>query len=392
MDRFPPVLLAALLGALPVGGLAVAASAGQPPPPDAGFREPPPVFLLTMGPDDSVLFRQWGHAALCIADRCLNYGVTDFSRPLGLVRDVLRDRAVFWVEVSPYDAVLATYSRQERSVFRQDLELSPAALDSLLGRLAPDLTPGENEYIYNHFDDNCTTRIRDYLDEAAGGALREPVRLPAAYDGRGGNATFRTHIRRGLGDRPLLLWLSDIGIGSQVDRPISSFEAMFLPGALRHGVEAAYGAAPRQLRRGRDGDLLPPDPGSAPYLPWLLGISGGLALLVLIGGDRTARLAGGAAAAAMTLLGVVGLGMVAASPLPEFRSSLVWLAIPASDFLLAGRQLRWYGPLRLLAGGVFLAALLLGWASQPLGWTIFAGLLPVAAIVWRSRRRTAPPA
>ena len=378
MRSFSRAALAALITGAPVFS-----SAGQSPAP-----EPPPIFLLTMGPDGSVLFRQWGHSALCIADRCLNYGVTDFSRPLGLVRDVLNDRAVFWVGVSAYEDMLDHYIGHDRSVFRQDLELSPEARDVLLGRLAPDLAPGESDYIYNHFDDNCTTRIRDYLDEAAGGALQAPVALPPVYDGREGHATFRTHIRRGLGERPLLLWLSDVGIGPVVDRPITPFEAMFLPGALRHGVEAAFGSPPLQLHQGRDGALLPPDPGSGPYVPWLLAVAGGLAALILLpragGVPRAATIT---AAVAMTVFGVIALGMAAASPLPEFRGSLAFLAVPPTDFLLASRKARWYGPLRLLAGAAFLAALLLGELRQPLGWTALASLLPVAAIVRRGRAR-----
>ena len=413
MARFPlataaaPVaallLAALLLAAAPVAAAPVAAFAGPATgpalPPVAGVSAPSEtvgqtepaapaeVVLLTMGPDESVLFRQWGHAALCIAGRCLNYGVTDFSRSLGLVFDVLRGGAVFWVSVSPYEAVLDAYIRDDRSVFRQEVALSPAGREVLLGRLASDLVPGQGEYIYDHFDDNCTTRIRDYLDEAADGALREPVALPEPFQGRGGRSTFRTHIRRGLTGRPLLLWLSDVGVGAAVDRPITSFEAMFLPAALRQGVEAAYGAPPLRLHRGRDGDLLPSDPGSGPYLPWLFGIAGGLALLIAAPRTgRLQRLAVVASAAVLTLVGAVGLGMPALSPLPEFRSGLVWAAIPAGDFLLATRHARWYGPARLAAGAVFLVLVVAGVIRQPLGWTALAALLPVAAIVWRSRR------
>ncbi len=336
-----------------------------------------------MGPDASVLFRQWGHAALCVGDRCLNYGVTDFSRPLALIREVIEARAIFWVEVSRRDALVAAYIAQGRSVFRQDLVLPPEGRAALLARVAADVVPGQSEYVYNHFDENCTTRVRDYLDAAAGGALRRPVALPPEYAGRGGEATLRTHIRRGLGGRPFLLWLSDVGAGSAVDRPIRSFEAMFLPGALRVGVEAALGAAPVRLHTGRDGDLLPPDPGSAPALPWLFGISLGLAGLIL--SRRGSRAATVGAAALLTLLGAVALFVRLWSPLPEFGTSLAFLVFLPSDFLLATRAGRWYAPGRLAAGAAALA-LLPFVTPQPLGWTALAVLLPVAAIVWRRWR------
>lgn len=376
------LLLAGLVGAVPVAP-AFAQAPGAPPP----SAETPLVFLLTMGPDHSVIFRKWGHAALCVEDRCLNYGVTDFSRPVGLVHEVLVGKAVFWVAVSSYEDMVRVYSRDDRSVFRQELELSPEGRDRLLGRLARDLVPGQSEYLYDHFGDNCTTRIRDYLDEAAAGRLRQPIPLPSPFTSAGRQPTFRSHVRRGLRDDPFLLWLSDVGVGSVADAPISSFDAMFLPGALRYGVEQALGAEPERLHTGSYGDLLPPDPGSRPYLPWLLGIALVLALLVVTPAPRLSRFGAPAAGVLLGLAGTVAAAVLVLSPLPEFRSSLVVLAIPPSDALLATRHARWYAPLRLIWGALLLLALVAGVTPQPLGWTVLAALLPVAAIVWRHRRR-----
>ena len=340
-----------------------------------------------MGPDPSVVFRKWGHAALCVGDQCLNYGVTDFSRPVGLVREVLAGEAVFWVAVSAYEDMVEVYSRDDRSVFRQDLDLAPEARAALLARIAGDLVPGESEYVYNHFHDNCTSRIRDYLDDAAGGSLRKPFALPSPFERADRSPTFRGHIRRGLTEDPFLLWLSEIGVGSVADRPISAFDAMFLPGALRYGVEQAFEAPPRRLHTGRHGDLLPPDPGSRPYLSWLLGMALLLTLLIALPAPRgLSRIGTGAAAALMGLTGTVAAAVLVASPLPELRSSLGVLALPASDFLLATRHARWYAPVRLAGSALLLAALAAGFLRQPLGWTVFAGLLPVAAIWWRNRR------
>lgn len=382
LARFSLLLLAGLAVSLP-GAVARAQDSETPP----GTPDSPPIFLLTMGPDQSVVFRKWGHAALCVGDQCLNYGVTDFSRPVGLVQEVLRGEAVFWMAVSGYEDMVRVYSRDDRSVFRQDLDLAPEARDALLGRIAQDLVPGESEYIYNHFDDNCTSRIRDYLDEATTGKLREPIPLPLPFERQESEPTFRGHIRRGLYEDPLLLWLSDVGIGSVADEPISSFDAMFLPGALRYGVEAALDAPPRRLHTGSYGDLLPPDPGSRPYLPWLFGIAVFLALLIALPRTPALRRAGTASAAVlMALVGTVGTAVLILSPLPEFRTSLIALAVPPSDFLLATRHARWYGPARLVWGAGFLLALLAGILRQPLGWTVLAALLPVAAIVWRRRR------
>ena len=88
----------------------------------------------------------------------------------------------------------------------------------------------------------------------------------------------------------------------------------------------------------------------------------------------------------MGLVGTLGTAVLILSPLPEFRTSLIALAVPPSDFLLATRHARWYGPARLVWGAAFLLAILAGLLRQPLGWTVLAALLPVAAIVWRRRQ------
>ena len=345
-----------------------------------------------MGPDQSVIFRKWGHAAICVGDQCLNYGVTDFSRPVGLVRDVLVGKAAFWVAVSSYEDMVAVYSRDDRSVFRQDLELTPEARKQLLARLARDLVPGQSEYIYDHFGDNCTTRIRDYLDEATSGRLREPIALLPPFGSPEHELTFRGHIRRGLYEDPFLLWLSDVGVGSVLDDPISSFDVMFLPGALRYGVEHRLGAPPIRLHTGSYGDLLPSDPGSRPYLPWLLGIALLLTVLIVMPvAGSLSRIGVGATGILMGVVGAVASAVLVVSPLPEFRTSLVALAVPVSDFLLATRYARWYAPLRFVWGLLFLVVLATGIIRQPLGWTALAALLPVGAIAWRSRRGPASP-
>ena len=375
-------LAAALLSVAVAAPAARAAETGLRQAPGAAAE--PEIFLLTMGPDHSQLFREWGHAALCVDERCFNYGTTDFSRPAGLTREVLMGEARFWVAASDYRDTLRQYAEMDRSIFRQDLELDPAARDLLLGRVAADLVPGASEYIYNHFSENCTTRIRDYLDDAADGALRGVAELPPVFRDADGRYRLRTHMRRGLTTRPLLVWLSDIAVGRSADEEVTPFEVMFLPGALRHGVEQAFGAAPRRLRAGRDGDLLPADPGSSPYAGWLLASSALLAGLILQ--RRRAVLSLGARAAAgagLAALGAVGLGLTLLSPLPAFATGSLFLAVPVSDLLLATRFARVYAWPRAAFGALFLLALAFGFTTQPLGWTAAGGTLVAAAVGWR---------
>ena len=132
---------------------------------------------------------------------------------------------------------------------------------------------------------------------------------------------------------------------------------------------------------------LPPDPGSRPYLPGLFAIAALLALLILLPGRSGLRRAGvGAAAVLMAAVGVLATIVLAVSPLPEFRTS------PPRAGSAAQRPAARYQTRALVRAGAarlgrrFLVAILAGVLRQPLGWTVLATLLPVAAIVWRQRR------
>ncbi len=334
-----------------------------------------------------MLFREWGHAALCVDRLCFNYGLTDFSRPVALTWEVLAGRARFWLGVSSYEQTFAQYASHGRSILRQDLFLEEEQREALLGRLGFDLRPGSSEYTYNHFTENCATRIRDYLNQATGGSLSRVADIPAIFEDSEGELTFRSQIRRGLASRPLLLWVSDVGVGSAVDQPIPPFQAMFVPGGLRHGIQRAFEAEPVRLREGRDGDRMGPDPGSAPYLPWLFGIALGIAAAVRLGeGRRLGRAARIASGVLLGGIGVAGATAVFVSPLPEFYTSALPLVLPPTDLLLASRFAPWYARLRLAFGGVAFLALLLGATTQPLLWTAVAALLPVGAIAFSGRR------
>src|SRR5690606_11886520 len=137
--------------------------------------------VYTMGPGEHV-FERFGHAAICVehpvnagrapADRCYNYGTTDFQTPPQQIGwDFVRGKAKFWVSVWPRERMLQAYIAADRDVYRQVLVLSPSEQAQLERRLVHDSQEANRYYRYHHFDDNCTTRIRDVVDEAVAGRL-----------------------------------------------------------------------------------------------------------------------------------------------------------------------------------------------------------------------------
>jgi hypothetical protein len=109
----------------------------------------------------------------------------------------------------------------------QELEIPPKARRELQAFLEWNERPENRFYHYDYYRDNCSTRVRDALDRALGGRIREHTsRLPT---GR----SYRFHtLRLTANDPPIYTGLL-LALGQPVDRPISAWEEMFLPLAMR---------------------------------------------------------------------------------------------------------------------------------------------------------------
>lgn len=193
----------------------------------------PRLELVTMGPGGA-LFNGFGHAALRVIDEQAG---TDVVYAFGALSDrglgplvgwrFLRGEVQFEARVRPWRRVLRSYQRQDRTVLRQPLLLTPGESAWLVARLAESVQPENARYLYHHFRDNCATRLRDLIDEATAGAVRR------ALDRPGDGSSYRTHVLTGLALDPALLLVMNVVLGAPTDRPLTGWELTFVPGRLR---------------------------------------------------------------------------------------------------------------------------------------------------------------
>jgi hypothetical protein len=113
-----------------------------------------------------------------------------------------------------------------RSVWQQELNLTPAEKVSLRDFLAWNALDENKFYRYDYYLDNCSTRVRDALDKVLGGSIKAQTGGPAT-----GNFRFHTQ-RLVAADKPIYLGLAMIE-GQPIDRPITAWDEMFLPLKLR---------------------------------------------------------------------------------------------------------------------------------------------------------------
>jgi len=108
--------------------------------------------------------------------------------------------------------------------------MSPEAKRDLQNFLEWNELPENRFYHYDYYRDNCSTRVRDALDRALGGRIKDYAGTLAT------GKTYRFHTQRLTANDPFVYTGLMLGLGQPVDREISAWDEMFLPLALRDHI------------------------------------------------------------------------------------------------------------------------------------------------------------
>ena len=361
-------------------------------------EQPPQVILLTFGVGERI-FEKFGHAALCLnyvetgrEPVCFNYGVTDFNEGSTMIWSFLRTKQKFWVDPESWTDMIGFYTDEDRDIYEQVLPLTPEQARSLEREILTSLEDAHRYYHYDHFFNNCTTRLRDMIDRASAGKLH--TGSDVAYP-----LTFRQIGHRGLAGLPPLISLADFVLGRQLDDKPSLWQAMFHPDVLRQHVTTTLGVAPRLIYK-RQGEPFPTSGSTWRWQMLLIALVFTLPLFVALRlrsrtaqlGDtgatwrrRFERVALGWATFYLALWGVIIWGLVLVSSIPGVRwNENLFVLVPLDIVLpfLAVERRRRYARVRV-AGLFFVSALCaVGLLHQPLWIPILSALLPLSVIAF----------
>ncbi|MBC52606.1 MAG: hypothetical protein CMQ34_02100 [Gammaproteobacteria bacterium] len=364
------VAVSGLLAASPVQ----AQAATSPPPIDGPDIRLPEDFsqvrfyLITVDVGDQV-WDNFGHTALRLVDDnadtdlVFNWGLFDAS--IGYARfaaNFARGIMDYQLGVTPPSWELGRYQQEARTVWQDQLVLTTDQKRRLYQRLAWNIREENLVYEYDYFYDNCTTRVRDYLDEALGGTLSEQSRALT-------QSTFRDEVRAHYASLPLISFSLDVLMNERIDRRMTQWEQMFLPLALRAQLDRAGLLTDPQLLM----EFPTPEAGANPYrLAALLLIPCLLLLLCL----KRASIASFSSqpgfslrvpALSYRLLGLVGLVLAVFSGVYGLIMSLGWLFSSHQD-LHGNLNLLLFWPTDLLGAVIALRWLLTGRA-----WSVSSG-------------------
>lgn len=293
--------------ALGIALLAAPVASAQAPVAEPGSELT--ISLVTMGVGKYV-WERFGHNAIRVtdastgADIAYNYGMFDFGHE-NFFSNFANGEMEYWMEGADASRMFRAYMRDDRSVWIQVLNLTPKQRVELLEFLKWNEQPENRFYRYHYYYDNCSTRVRDALDRVLGGALR------SAFDTVATGTTFRSHSRRLTANDLFIYTGINIGLGRPTDRPISAWEEMFLPLALRERARSVTvpdaDGVPRPLVASEETLYLstgdpPPD---APPTWWPRYLAAGLLVGALLAFTGRRRAAGGAPRSVFVLLAML---------------------------------------------------------------------------------------
>jgi len=192
------------------------------------------IKLVTFGVGDAI-HEYWGHNALMVEDASrgvsslYNFGMFDFGPDM--LAEYLQGQLDFWVAVTPSQHSFEFYAAANRSIRIRELDLPPARRRYLAERLAWYARPENRNYRYHHYRDNCSTKLRDLINEAIDGQLEKLHSDPARLTYRGHTRRYTEHDR--VIHFLLVLWMNDT-----MEQPIDRYSEAFLPDELERLVDA----------------------------------------------------------------------------------------------------------------------------------------------------------
>lgn len=320
----------------------------------------PQVELVTIGPDHPIDTR-FGHILLRVIDAesrrddAYDFGVADFQRP-GFMAEALMGRAKFRLRRSSTQIRFEGYRLRDRQIHTQRLNLTDDQTAYLIERLDWNLLPENVEYAYDHVADNCSTRLRDLLNDVTGGAVqRAAYAMPI-------ERTYREEILVAGSGRMLALIGLDLVAGRHGEDRVGAWQLSFLPDRMREilavtenpalGEGTPLVAFEEVLHRRR---AAPAVGGSVRIgREWVVAIGAALGLFFGLSGFSAwwtrrnvawlSRLAGLALVPTAALFGLLGLALLPMSLLSTgtiwVGNQNAWLFFPL-DLVLLGPGLRW---------------------------------------------------
>ena len=191
--------------------------------------------IAVVGAGDEVYF-WWGHIAFVVEDSVAgtsnfyDYGLFSFDNK-NFYANFAMGRLLYSTGSSSTERNIALAMKRNRSIVFYTLDIPPETRVMVRDFLENNILPENRDYYYQHFKDNCSTRIRDVINLATNGQFMEQYgEVPSRF-------TYRQHVRRHTWFSPFMDWLLNFWMGQVIDTPIYVWDDMFLPAEVEKRMQ-----------------------------------------------------------------------------------------------------------------------------------------------------------
>ena len=198
------------------------------------------ISVLTIGPGSS-LSDSFGHSAIRVQDKSknydlvFNYGVYDFNDP-NFYSNFIKGYLNYSLGVSYYKDFKSSYISNNRSIKEQVLLLPDVLNKKIADRLIFNSKPENKNYRYDYFSNNCSTIIKDIIDESL---IDYDYENDYIVENKGKN-TYRNLIYENINKNSWGSLGIDICLGSYIDQEIDVKKNTFLPEYLFEYLNSSY--------------------------------------------------------------------------------------------------------------------------------------------------------
>ena len=304
--------------------------------------------VITMAPGEE-FWARFGHDAIIIENTVtkesisFNFGFFDMSEP-GFFSNFLNGKMQYQLIALPTEEDLQGYRDMGRGVGVQWLNLDQKQIRDLYLALEENAKPENSRYTYDYYTANCSTRVRDSLDNILDGQIKTQLSSPSL-----GN-TYRSESVRLAWPAKWMAMGFHAGLGPAADKPLSRWDEAFIPMRLRDSLRLIKLNDGRPLIRAEE-ELLPhrlsmppEDMPSWKKTAFMIGIA--LAIGIFFLAKRTPRLLSGLAGIFWLGAGLLGCLMLfvwfGSAHWAGYRNANLLLMSPLALTLLPGawRKLR----------------------------------------------------
>ena len=195
------------------------------------------IYLVTASPSEPV-YVFFGHAGIVVDTPdnepvMFDYGSFSFDDSF-YVNFVLG--RLYYRVIETYESYrMASFIMDDRTVERIELTMTPEAKKATIGFLSYNVLPENETYLYNYYTDNCATRLRDIYNAATGGEFREWA------ESIGQGRSFRAWSTPYMAPSFFFAFILNYLQGPSIDRPVTLWDACFLPDILMQATEIYEG-------------------------------------------------------------------------------------------------------------------------------------------------------